>query len=211
MTVAARWALALGVLVLAVVVALLPRTGDDGRAGQETSSASDDAEEARAARVAADLAPCPAGRADADPVPSLAGVRSMCLGDGSLVDVGAALAGRPTLINIWATWCGPCREELPVLAEYAASRGAVDVLAVQVASDAVGGLRLLKELGVRLPSLHDGSGDRGPVRSALRVPSTLPASYLVGADGEVRFIRSPRLFRDVGQIEQAVREFGEPA
>lgn len=210
MTTTARWALALGVLVLAAVVALLPRAGDDQPAAGGDSSAAA-AEELRAARAAAGLPPCPTGAPGAEPVAALRGVRSVCLGDGAQVDVGRALAGRGTVVNIWATWCGPCREELPVFAAYAASQDEVDVLAVQVASDPAEGLRLLDELGVRLPSLHDGTGQRGPVRSALRVPSTLPASYLVTADGEVRFIADPRVFTDPAQIAEAVRAFGGAA
>lgn len=39
----------------------------------------------------------------------LEGVLATCLGDGSTVDLGAALAGRLALINVWASWCRPCR------------------------------------------------------------------------------------------------------
>lgn len=207
MTNAARWALACGVLVIAVLVALLPRTGSgDGPSDEQAA-----AEEIAAARAKADLPGCPVAEAGSDPVPSLRDVRSVCLGDGSEVALGPALAGRTTLINIWATWCGPCRDELPVLADYAAAQDDVDVLAVQVASDPVDGLLLLAELGVRVPSLFDGTSDRGPVRAALRVPPTLPASYLVTADGRIRFLENPRLFRGVEQIEQAVHRYGGAA
>lgn len=204
MTPAARWALIAGVLVLAGVIAALPllRTSEPGESGATAT-----AEELAAARERAELRPCPAGKPDVAPVVSLRGIRAMCLGDGEQVDVGRALAGGETLLNVWATWCAPCREELVVLEEYATSPGAVDVLAVQVESPVAGGLSMLDELGVRLPSLHDGDG-RGRVRSALRAPKILPASYLVTADGEIRFIENPRVFSGVDQVRKAVSRYG---
>ncbi|MFC7612473.1 TlpA family protein disulfide reductase [Actinokineospora soli] len=105
------------------------------------------------------------------------------------------------LLNVWATWCAPCREELPVLAEYAASEGAVDVVTLAVQSPEGDSLVLLRDLGVKLPALIDEDGALG---RALRVPGALPASYLVSADGTVEFISDPRLFRSVGDIRAAV-------
>ncbi|PXY31219.1 TlpA family protein disulfide reductase [Prauserella muralis] len=194
MTTATKWALAAGVLALAVLVALLPRTGSDGGTAPEP--------ELGPARERAALQPCPSGGTGR--VDALAGVRVTCLGDGSTADLGTALAGRATLVNVWATWCEPCREELPLLQDYAAGPDAVRVLTVQVESSARDGLELLAELGVRLPAVHDGDGASGPVRTALRVPRALPASYLVTADGSVRFVRDPRLFTSVGQIRETV-------
>lgn len=202
MSTPARVALAIGGLLLAGVLVLLPLLRDDGPAG------ADGPDTLASARAAANLPPCPAARtADGR---RLAGVRAACLGDGKELDVGRALAGRTTLVNVWATWCEPCREELPVLARYAASADAVDVLTVQVDSPPVDGLRMLAELGVRLPSVHDGDG-RGPIRSALRTPGVLPASYLVDPDGRISFIQNPRLFSSVEQVRTAVARYGEGA
>ncbi|MDQ0378686.1 TlpA family protein disulfide reductase [Amycolatopsis thermophila] len=194
MTTATRWALVVGVLVLAAIVAVLPRV----RSANETPVTSPDL---GAARATAALAPCPAGTGR---VAQLADVTVQCLGDGSTVDLGSALAGRATLVNVWATWCEPCRTELPVLQRYASEPGAARVLTVQVQSKPDDGLRLLTDLGVRLPTVFDGDGTTGPVRAALRVPPALPASYLVTADGQVRFIDSPRTFTDPAQVRDVV-------
>ena len=43
-----------------------------------------------------------------------------CLGGGREVRL-AGLRGKPMMINVWAQWCGPCREEAPYLAEVAAA------------------------------------------------------------------------------------------
>ena len=195
MTTVTKWALAAAVLVAALLVALLPRGGSDTSAKPTGDLAP--------ARAAAALTPCPAAGA-APAVKQLDGVSAECLGDGSRVDLGRALSGAPVLVNVWASWCEPCRTELPVLQAYVAEPGAVRVLGVQVQSPAKDGLELLSELGVHLPSVYDGEGQSGPVRAALKVPPRLPASYLVTAGGEVRFIANPSVFGNTDEVHAAV-------
>ncbi|KAA9149658.1 TlpA family protein disulfide reductase [Amycolatopsis acidicola] len=196
MTKATKWALVIGVLVLGVIIAVLPRDN-----GTTRNAAAPDLSQARAAAA---LPPCPAGTGE---VAQLKGVRAQCLGDGSTVNLDTALAGAPTLVNFWATWCQPCKTELPVLSQYAAQPGAVRVLAVQVDSSEADGLALLKTLGVHLPAAFDGEGQTGPVRTAFKVPSSLPASYLVTRDGQVHFIENPRLFDNSDAVRKAVEEY----
>lgn len=193
MTTATKWALAVGIVVIGLIVAILPR--------QSAQTPSVPSADLSAARSAAALAPCPTGVGQ---VASLNGVTTQCLGDGTTVDLGRALAGHTTLVNVWATWCEPCRTELPVLNSYAAEPGAAKVLAVQVASSPDDGLALLTQLGVHLPVVYDGTGTSGPVSRALKVPPQLPASYLVTADGQVRFIQNPRVFTDLDQVRATV-------
>jgi thiol-disulfide isomerase/thioredoxin len=182
-----------GVLVLGLIVAFLPRLSDQVRGAG--------APDLSGARAAAALAPCPAGSGE---VAALRGVTAQCLGDGSTVDLGHALAGHTTLVNVWATWCEPCKTELPVLDAYAARPGAAKVLTVQVAGVPAEGLALLTRLGVHLPVVYDGTGTAGPVSAALRVPPALPASFLVTPDGQVRFVSDPRIFADADEVSAAV-------
>ncbi|MPZ84814.1 MAG: redoxin family protein [Actinophytocola sp.] len=201
---AARWSIAGLVLVVAAVIAIWPR-GEDPAPAPDAPPAPDLA----AARADASLAPCPTS--DAAPpagLEELSGVRAECLADGSAVDLAKTLADRPVLVNVWATWCAPCKDELPLLASYAAEPGAVPVVGLAVQSTPEGALELLSSLKVRLPTLTDPSG---AAQRALRLPVGLPASYLVGADGAVRLVESPRLFRSVAEIRQAVAAYGGEA
>ncbi|WP_137725485.1 TlpA family protein disulfide reductase [Prescottella subtropica] len=210
---AARWSLAALVVIVALVVAIWPR-GDGGEqiadypgSGRSTAQlerrAADTPEALAPLRADAALAPCPVPAGPAPEGAVLAGVTLECLGDGSRVDLGAALAGTPVLLNIWAYWCGPCREELPYLQQYAdRAAGAVTVLTVHTDPHEANGLLRLTEYGVHLPGVQDGSAR---VQAAVGSPSVLPVSVLIRPDGTVSKIL-PQQFRSVDDIAEAVHE-----
>jgi thiol-disulfide isomerase/thioredoxin len=192
-----RWTIVVAVLAVLAIVALWPRGSQQDIAEQDALPPA----AVEAVRSQSGLQPCPTP-GDPRRVPDLVGVSATCQADGSPMDVAAAVSGRPTLINVWATWCPPCRTELPALQGYSEQPGAVQVLGVQVSSNETDGLELLRQLGVRFPTVHD-SDDR--VRAALKAPIGLPASFVVTAAGEVRRVDPPVAFKSPEEVRTAVR------
>lgn len=89
--------------------------------------------------------------------------------------------GRPILLNFWATWCAPCRVEMPELARAAADyadRGLV-VLPVNQEETAEQVRDFYDELALDLPSLLDSKAEVGMAYGAFFLPSTV----IVGPDG----------------------------
>ncbi|MGH4020827.1 MAG: TlpA family protein disulfide reductase [Pseudonocardiaceae bacterium] len=204
-----RPTLLVAVLVLAAAVALWPRESWGPREGRPPATAAPRPEvpELDELRDAAALAPCPAPAPGAVPAGPLAGVVLPCLGGPGTVDLGAALAGRPALLNFWGPLCAPCREELPALAAYAGSPGAVPVLGVEVQRLPEGGLDLLVRLDVHYPSVSD---PEGALRGALDSPPVLPLTYVVAPDGRVAQVNPPEVFRDPAQVRAAVARYLGP-
>jgi thiol-disulfide isomerase/thioredoxin len=207
MSTSTRWTVAVLVVVVALGVALWTQLGDGGSPtgsigpGQARDRRDADTAEALAGpRARADLSPCPGAGTGPGPE-QLGGITLECAGDGTAVDVARAVAGRPTVLNLWAYWCAPCAEELPAMAEYQRRVGPdVTVLTVHQDENEAAALLLLADLGVRLPTLQDG---RRLVAAALRVPNVMPATVVLRSDGSVAEVL-PRSFASADEIAAAV-------
>lgn len=207
---AARWSLAALLVVAALVFAIWPRGGDPVPAADGPGRGTTLAEERRPADTAEALAPlreraglraCPTPPAASGSTGPLTGIVLECIGDGSRIDLGQSLAGKPALINLWAYWCGPCAEELPHLQEYAERmEGQLTVLTVHQDRNEANGLTKLADYDVTLPGVQDGNG---VIAAAVGAPSVLPVSILIDADGSVAKVL-PQPFRSVDEIDEAV-------
>ncbi|MGY1608259.1 MULTISPECIES: TlpA family protein disulfide reductase [unclassified Geodermatophilus] len=109
---------------------------------------------------------------------TLPAVELPCPGGGTL-DLGRA-PGVPTVVNLWASWCTPCREELPLVQDLAdTAAGRVAVVGV-ISKDGVPQAdSFATDAGVTFPSAFDGDG---ALMDALGL-NVLPFTYFVDADG----------------------------
>ena len=104
--------------------------------------------------------------------------------DGGKVSVPNAYAGRPVLINLWASWCGPCVREMPALQRFHGEQAGNGVQVVGIALDDPGAVRaFVRSTRVAYPILIDTPG---PTDAGVRLGNAkgvLPYSVLLSADG----------------------------
>jgi peroxiredoxin len=114
------------------------------------------------------------------------------------------LRGQVVLINFWASWCSPCRQELPLLNKiYAQYRAAgFMLLAVNVDDNRKDADAMLKRLDLRFPTLFDG----GKSVAKLYGVDTMPATLVIDRDGRVRYVHRGYYEGYERKYEQQVRE-----
>jgi peroxiredoxin len=112
--------------------------------------------------------------------------------------------GRVVMINFWATWCGPCRQEMPQLSKlYDKYRGSGFVLmGVNVDDDVRNAAEVATKLAVSFPVLLDT--DKSV--SKLYDLATMPSTVLVDRDGKVRHVHRGYLAGYEDTYEKQVRE-----
>lgn len=101
--------------------------------------------------------------------------RTVRLASGDSTSLREAAAGRVTLVNIWATWCVPCRAEMPAMERLFKELGPKGLRIVAVSIDQGDGAdvkQFVKELGLTFDILHDKSGDIQRVFQTTGVPES---------------------------------------
>ena len=119
--------------------------------------------------------------------------------DGQTVSLGE-LQGRPVMVNFWATWCGPCRMEMPYIEEVFNDpewqEAGLVILAVNLGESAEVAGQFMKENGLTFPVLLDTSRE---VAKAYNV-SAIPTTYFVDKNGIIKDVKIGT-FRNKAEID----------
>lgn len=159
-------------VIFAVVIAVgaaigigLKQAGSNDGAGGEQQALKLSAQETRTA-----LAGSPA------PLAALHAQANALLGGGNtaLKRRLAALRGHPVVVNVWASWCGPCRTEMPALQRAALQRGrSVAFVGVNLKDDRGAAKRFLQTVPLTYPSYEDPDGQIYNGYALAGAPSTI--------------------------------------
>lgn len=94
--------------------------------------------------------------------------------------------GDVVMVNFWATWCGPCRQEMPLLDELYSryERVGFSLLGVNIDDDSRKAMRMVSELGVSFPVLFDARKEV----SKLYEVDAMPVTVLIDREGTIRYV-----------------------
>jgi thiol-disulfide isomerase/thioredoxin len=99
---------------------------------------------------------------------------------------GASINGikGPAIINVWGSWCGPCKEEMPVLRSfYEKAQGKLALIGVNVEEASIeDGRKFVENNGITWPNLYDADG-----KSRAYFGMGVPVTWFIAADGSVAY------------------------
>lgn len=130
------------------------------------------------------------------PAPALTGLTL----DGTAFDL-TTLRGRPVIVNFWASWCGPCRDEFPLLKAALAEHAGQDlaVIGVLFKDDADPARQFVQQQGATWPTVADPARAIAPQWRVIAAPQT----YLVDRNGVIRDFQIGE-FRSAAEVDQAL-------
>ncbi len=95
-------------------------------------------------------------------------------GHPTLKRLVGSVKGHPAVVNVWASWCGPCRQEMPVMQRTALNRGReVAFIGVDLKDNRPAAKRFLKTVPLSYPSVEDPDGRIFESFKVAGVPSTV--------------------------------------
>lgn len=116
----------------------------------------------------------------------------------------SALKGKVVIVDFWASWCGPCRQSMPVLEKLSKTykeKGLV-VLGVNIDNDAKSASKFLAEVPVSFVVVNDA--DKRVARAY--APPTMPSSYIIDKQGRVRQVHAGFKAGDAKQLEAEIQQ-----
>jgi thiol-disulfide isomerase/thioredoxin len=127
---------------------------------------------------------------------------------GELKSILSKNSAKATVVNFWATWCPPCKEEMPELIEVKNAFAAQGVKLVLVSADSSDDLpeatKFLRKVGAELPSFHLGEEPEEFVKSFdPNWPATLPATFIFDGGGKRQASWIGRVTR--AKLEEEIR------
>lgn len=214
--------LVVGIAILCVPLIAALRDDSTDDASAPTSSVEDGTPSAPADNGPVEVANevrCPEGEGEVtvSPKAELKDVYLPCLTEGGSDSAGSAgdgasesrtslaerLAGKPAVVNVWAWWCAPCREELPVLQELAEQHPEWNVVGVHLDAKGQAGADMLRDLDVdKLPSFQDSNHT---FDSAANLPKVVPLTVVYNPDGTRAHLYA-QTFHSSEEMEKAVQE-----
>ena len=99
---------------------------------------------------------------------------------------GASINGikGPAIINVWGSWCAPCKEEMPILRSfYEKAQGKLALIGVDVEEASIGdGRKFVENYGITWPNLYDADG-----KSRAYFGMGVPVTWFIATDGSVAY------------------------
>ena len=129
------------------------------------------------------------------------GAELECL-DGSAGITLEALRG-PAVVNVWGSWCGPCKEEIPFFVDfYSKAKGKLTLLGIDVEEAKVSdGRHFVETRGITWPNLYDPDG-----RTASTLGMGVPITYFVDAQG-VTVYKKIGVITSVQELQMLTEKF----
>ncbi len=121
---------------------------------------------------------------------------------GKKVDLNE-LKGKVVLVDFWASWCGPCKQEMPVLEEFHekyAKQGLV-IVGINIDNNPKKMTNFLKGTPASFRIVHD----RKLGVAAKYEPATMPSSYFIGRDGKIRYVHEGFRKKDAADLEERIK------
>jgi len=124
--------------------------------------------------------------------------------DGQPLDILDLHNQEPLIINFWATWCAPCRKEMPLLNNYYLTRNADQANVLGIAIDNIDQVNsFIAELGINFPVLVGQSAAYELMQTLGNTILTLPYTIVVNNEGRIIWSKNTEIKKeDLEQIQQ---------